>query len=307
VDAGINKGFDRTLKFFAHEAPALLLRVLGFAPAGSAVRVKPLRTETSPSVVLPDYVAAVRIEGTAPTIFHAEFQSNYDDDVPSSMARYGGSLAWQYKLPVASALVMMRPDRTPKDIPEIGCYRIGLTETFHPYKVVRLWEIDPGPVLETNNVKLLPWALVMKTTFAQANEIGTLVGKCGDEDAVASFLMLGGVRYDRGLLAEMLGGAKMGLVKAILDGSIVVQQERDRAAAQGLAKGLAQGQAEGTVEEGRKFLRLMLRKRFPALELLPEIDAISDITTLESLGELVMDATEAAPVQAAIVAAAQVN
>jgi len=43
------------------------------------------------------------------------------------MARYGGSLAWQHRIPVESVLVMLRPDRSPAEIPEVGHYDIGVT------------------------------------------------------------------------------------------------------------------------------------------------------------------------------------
>ena len=109
-NAGINKPFDRILKSFADEAPALFLRLLGFVPAGVEPDIQPLRPETAPAMVLPDYVAVVRTGPGIPIVFHAEFQSIYHHDVPRDMARYGGSLAWQYQLPVKSVLVMLRPN-----------------------------------------------------------------------------------------------------------------------------------------------------------------------------------------------------
>ena len=137
-DAGINKPFDR------------------------------IRPETAPPVVLPDYVALVRTspEGEQ-VVFHAEFESRYDREIPSQMARYGGSLAWQYQMPVESVLVLLRREGVPAEIPDVGHYRIGATHTLHRYKVVRLWELDPSPVLETGNARLLPWALLMKSDDAQ--------------------------------------------------------------------------------------------------------------------------------------------
>jgi len=72
--AGINKPFDRIPKSFADEAPELFLRLLGFVPAGIRPDIQPLRPETAPSMVLPDYVAVVRIGRGNPIIFHAEFQ-----------------------------------------------------------------------------------------------------------------------------------------------------------------------------------------------------------------------------------------
>jgi hypothetical protein len=292
--AGINKPFDRILKSFADEAPELFLRLLGLVPVGIKPDIQALRPETAPPMVLPDYVAVVRIGAGDPIIFHAEFQSNCSHDVPRDMARYGGSLAWQHQMPVESVLVMLRPDRVPSAIPEVGHYNIGETHTTHPFKVLRLWEIDPTPVLETNNPKLLPWALLMKSTDEQVLRIASIVAHQEDDEAVGKFLTLGCIRYDRDSLNEMFGGGKMGLMRAILDGKMM-EVERAQAAAQGRAA------------EARKFLRLLLRKHLPELESLAQIDAISDVNALETIIENVLDATGADPVRTAILKAAQSN
>jgi predicted transposase YdaD len=314
-NAGINKPFDRILKSFADEAPRLFLRLLGFVPAGAVPDIQPLRPETAPAMVLPDYVAVVRIDPGVPIIFHAEFQSNYHHEVPRDMCRYGGSLAWQHQMPVESVLVMLRPKGVPAEIPEVGHYSIGVTHTTHPFKTVRLWEIDPTPVLETNDPRLLPWALLLKSSDEQVRKIASIVAAQEDEEAVGRFLTLGSLRYNRESLYEMLGGGKMGLIRAILDGSSIVQEERDQAAAQGRAEGLAEGEARGRAEgqaqgraaEGRRVLRLLLRKHFPELESLAEIDGISNVDALESIIESVFDASGADEVRTAILRAAQPN
>ena len=94
----------------------------------------------------------------------------------------------------------------------------------------------------------------------------------------------------------------MGLVRAILDGKMM-EEERAQAAAQGAA----QGEAQGRAAEARKFLRLLLRKHFPELESLAQIDEISNVNALETIIESVLDATGADPVRAAILTAAQAN
>ena len=103
----------------------------------------------------------------------------------------------------------------------------------------------------------------------------------------------------------------MGLVRAILDGSNIVQEERDQAAAAGEARGEARGKALGEAcgqaTEARKFLRLVLRKRLPELESLAEIDAVSNVEALETIAESVLNAADADSVRVAILAAAKPN
>jgi hypothetical protein len=222
--------------------------------------------------------------------------------LPRDMARYGGSLAWQHQMPVKSVLVMLRPDRAPAEIPEVGHYDIGVTHTTHPFKVVRLWEMDLTPVLETNNPKLLPWALLMKSTDEQVRKIASILALQENDEAVGRFLTLGFIRYDRDALDEMMGGGKMGLRQAFMDGK-GMEVERARAAAQGRAEGEERGRAA----EARKLLRLLLRKHFPELESLAQIDAISNVDSLESIIESLLDATGVDAVRVAILTAAQPN
>ncbi len=303
-DSGINKPFDRMMKSFADEEPGLFLRLLGVIPAGGDPDLQPLRPETAPSVVLPDYVAVWQTSPLGRIIFHAEFHSSYRREIPSELARYGGSLAWQYQMPVESVVVFMRPEGVPADVPSIGHYDIGPTKTTHPFKVIRLWELDPRPVLETNNPSLVPWALLMKSTIEQDRQIAWLVSRSGNDEAIARFLTLGSLRYDRNTLTAMLGDRNMGLVRAVIEGSSIFREERAEARAEGLAEGLSEGLSEGRADEARKLLRLGLRAKFPDLESLPEIDRISSIEKLEALVENVFVAIDSDAIHNAILSAA---
>jgi hypothetical protein len=137
LEAGINKPYDRIAKEFAEEAPLLFLRLLGMAG-----QLEPLRAETAPPVKIPDYVATLRPPGQEAFTFHVEFLVHYREEVPSGMARYGGSLAWQYLRPVQSVLFLMKAAGVPEEIPSFGEYTIGKTRLVHPFRTVRLWELD---------------------------------------------------------------------------------------------------------------------------------------------------------------------
>ncbi len=99
----------------------------------------------------------------------------------------------------------------------------------------------------------------------------------------------------------------MGLIRAILDGSSLVEEERQKGRAEGHAEGQVEGRMQGQLNEARRFLRLLLRKNFPELESLTEIDQISTVETLEDLGEAIIDARNADAVREAILAAARPN
>ena len=310
ADPGINKPFDRILKAFADEAPRMLLHLLGVAPLDASVKLKPLPQETSPPVVLPDYVAMVVTALAAAFVFHVEFQLNYYRDLPRTVARYGGSLAWQYLMPVRSVVLLLRRARIPKNIPRTGRYDIGGTRTTHPFRIVRLCDIDPSPILKTNNPRLLPWATLMRSTDAEVREIASVLAKQGDEESIGRFLTLGSLRYDRKRLEDLLGGPRMGLIEAILEGSSLVKEAKDIAAkegrAAGRAAGRAVGRAEGQINAARRILEHALKAKFPGLEGMPQIAAIKDAGLLESLLlDHVIGASDRGRLEKAILAAAR--
>ncbi len=293
LDPGINKPFDRVAKEFAEEAPMVFLRLLGIAPPGASIHLEPLRPETAPPAVMPDYVASLSIDRQEPSTLHVEFFLHYRDTIPSGIARYGVSLACQYRRPVQSVLFLLKPEGAPDEIPAVGEYVVGDTRMIHPFTTVRLWELDPEPVLSSGDPGLLPWALLMRFGREQAETLAKKVSASGNEQWIARFLTLGSLRYHRHELERMLshGGPGMGLVEAIMEGSSLVQEATERAAAEGqaagLAKGLAEGriagQVEGQIQEALRLLRLAIQERFPGLETTPELDRIQSVDALETL------------------------
>jgi hypothetical protein len=284
-DSGVNKPYDRLVKALADGEPALFLWLLGAVPAGVQPDLQPLRPETAPSIVFPDYVAIWQASPQRRVILHVEFYSNYRRGIPADMARYGASLAWQDQLPVESILVLMRPARAPRQIPEIGHYNIGATETRHPFRVVRLWEIDPSPVVETHNPLLLPWALLMKSSDELIRQVAVQVARSRDGEAIARFLTLGSLRYNRKSLVQVLGERSMPFVQAIVEGSSIFREAR--------------------LEVASSLIRIALSNRFPGLENLPEIDAIHSMAAMKSLMQLIQTASDPNAIRKAILKAAR--
>jgi hypothetical protein len=279
VDPGINKPFDRIAKEFAEEAPEVFLHLLGLA--GSGAVLEPLRPETAPPVVMPDYVASLSSPGQETRTLHVEFFVRYRDEIPSIIARYGGSLAWQYRRPVLSVLLLLRNDGAPDKIPGAGECVIGETRITHPFRTLRLWEMDPEPLLTAQDPGWRPWALLMNASPEQAETLGAEIAASRNEEWIARFLLLGSVRYDRTELEEMLGrgGHRMGLMEAIVEGSSIFREQRDLAK----AEGKEEGKEEGRSSEAARLLRLTLSSRFPGLERMPELDGIVSVADLESL------------------------
>ena len=225
---------------------------MGIVPAGADVKITPLRPETAPPVVLPDYVAILAVESADPFTFHVEFQLDYSPDLPARMARYGNSLGLQYGLRVRSVLLLLRPVDGLGELPRIGEFAIGETVTRHPFSVVKLWEVDAGPLLATKDARLLPWAMLLKLSGAEAREVAALVARQGDDETTARFLTMGSLRYHRSELERMLGEAQMGLLEAILEGSSLVQELRAKAAGEARAKGQVEGRLRAGPRDRRR-------------------------------------------------------
>jgi hypothetical protein len=165
----------------------------------------------------------------------------------------------------------------------------------HPFRTVRIWELDPTPVLESNNPRLFPWAVVMKSSEVEVREIGAAVESLKDEVTLARFLTLGSIRYDRNRLEDFVGGLRMGFVEAIMEASSLVREAREKAAEEGRKEGREEGRKEGReegmargldvgrVEEARRLLRSALQVKYPRLEAMPEIDAITSVGAVESI------------------------
>ncbi len=300
---GINKPFDRILKALTEESPRLFLDLLGIAPLDAEVAVTPLPRETAPPMKVADYTAAVVVEYERRFLFHAEFVLWYTSDTPSEIARYGGSLAWQHQCRVVSVLVLLDSEKAPKEVPTEGVYQIFETRTIHPFRTVRMWELDPAKVIATNDLRLFPWALLMRSSDEQVRWIAEQLGARGDEESLGRFLWLGSLRYDREELESMLGGMGMGLMEAVMHGKFMTT-EREKAIQEGhkggLQQGIQQGQEAGKVAEARKLLRKTLLARFPGLEAMPEIDSIASTDAMESLFDLALFSMDRTAMEQAI-------
>ncbi len=270
----------------------MLLHLLDLLPLDAEARLETLPPETAPPVRMVDFL--VLLAGAfARCLFHIEFQLDWWAEIPERMAQYGINLVSQYGIKTVSVVLLLRPDRAPKDAPPSGRYlgRFQVDETYavHPFRVARVWEIDPAPLLATKDPRLFPWAVLMKCDDQAVREIGRVLAESGDEESVARFLTLGSLRYDRRELERWLGGSRMRFEEAIIEGSWIFQ---DR---------LKQHGIESRVDEAKRMLRRFLAAKFAGLETLPEIDSISDLDALESILDRVFASSDRASVEKVII------
>src|SRR5262249_51089849 len=139
---------------------------------------------------------------------------------------------------------------------------------------------------------LLPWMTLMQTTPEQLANIARQIGQSRDSGLALQFAMLGGLRYDKSDLQELLARANPMITEEmiressaweLLFGGAVEQgrvqgleQGRVQGLEQGLEQGREEGQSAGRIEEARHLVQRILGVRFPEIQAESEVSAIVD-------------------------------
>lgn len=303
----MNKPFDRHLKEFLDHAPELFLGLLQKLPTGPGWELKVLRQETSPPVMMPDFVTMATGPDGEVFIFHLEFFLDSADWQPAKMAKYGGSLMSQYDAEVNSLLILIRPG-APAVIGSSGEYGKGKTRITHEFETVKLWEVSPAPILENASMRhLMALVPALASDWSTVQKAAEAVVHSGDESELSRLLLMLSLKYNKEQIDQLIGRHAMGFGEVLWEGSSLLKDMREKATneglmaglekglekglAQGLEQGLAQGLEQGRragieagqCEEARRLLRAVLRDRFPGLESLPEIANIRSLSKLEAL------------------------
>ncbi len=307
--------FDGRFKLLAEEYPDLLLRLLGVAVEGTPVDI--LR-ELQLDPVLVDHVYRVG-EGAAARLVHFEAVTSWRSKRIPLLALYHFLLRHKFKLRVESYVLLMARKYVPKTLPDRIMYEEddGLRiET--PYRVIRLWEIDPAIAFQAGCEPLLTWVPLLKGGLAEfqraAERIEELLERPGEapyrvEAMVSDIAALAVLVYDKDTISRLLERLRR---KTMLTTDLFVDTwlYKDGVAAGvavGKAEGKAEGEAHGILDGKRQSLRLALKKRFPMIGTAPEIDRVDGSEALDNLLLAILEAETAGDAQAAIHAALRTN
>ena len=184
----VNKSLDRLLKAFFDEAPRMFLHVAEIVPLGRAVELEPLPRETSPPVVMPDTAVRVRLRGRREFIFHTEMERNFRRSKLPVIAKYGGALASQYRIPVKTLILLLHRKGNPKFDQGTAEFRVGGTRILHPFRIMRFWELDPSPLFATGDPRLLPWTAMMNSTGLELRAAARELGRLGTKNCSGAFI-----------------------------------------------------------------------------------------------------------------------
>jgi predicted transposase YdaD len=253
------KPFDSTLKQLIDRYCAdwsEFMCVLAGLPAGT--RAQPLDADLGS--ISPEADKLFRVEPPGDGVVHVELQAGWSGDQPQKLHVYNTLAAYRYGGPVRSLLVLLRPEANARAL--TGVYtcadEAGEYLRFR-YRVIRLWELPSGPLLE-GPLGLLPLGLL--TDDAQPHlgdllrrvdarlEAANLSLNLHAEMLTACHILLG-LRYDDNTVRELFRGLRTmresSTYQAILaegrgEGRI---EGRNEGRVEGRVEGLVEGQAEG--------------------------------------------------------------
>ena len=285
------KPYDQAFKYLAEQDPESLLILLGFLQPGQQAHVELLPREVSVSALLPDQPYLVETEQGS-CVVHIEAQTIYDPLIPERMAEYGARLWVRYRLPVSSYVLLLTRKGLPERAPTRARVDAGDVQIRVHYRLVKLWNVSARRVLAMDRESLLPFVPLMRGGQAEleigAQRLSLVRDERKQQELGLHFLLLGGLRYNREDILELIGSKSMIPLEQLKESSVyqLIVEE-------GLKEGRRQGEVKGRAET----LRRLVEKRFPGLNVASQIERIGDAQVLQELILEVTDMTDGAALE----------
>ncbi len=270
--------FDNLCKILSEKYPNRYAKwVLGSEQ--SSVRV--LNRELSIEPIRADYVTFLRLQGR---ILHLEFQTEIKSEppLPLRMLDYWVRLYRLYRLPVTQVVVLLlKPSKG-----QIIETAFEVESTRHEYRVIRLWEEDPAPLL--NDPALLPLAPLAASTASETllRDVAQRVTQLDPQirSEVSGYTqILAGLKFEKTLIQQIF---REGMMRE----SVIYQDI--------LQEGKVEGKVEGRLEEARSLvLRLLTRRVGNLPEALQSRLNLLSVNQLETLGEALLDFSQLADLE----------
>jgi predicted transposase/invertase (TIGR01784 family) len=263
--------YDNICKYLAEEYPTAFA---GWLLSESVTDIQVLKTELSVEPIRADSLTLLQ---TSNQILHLEFQTlpTSEPPLPFRMLDYWVRLKRQYRCDIEQVVIFLKSSTSDA----VFTNQFEDRNTKHRYRVIRLWEEDPAPLL--TNPALLPLATLARTDSPNAllEQVAAQVDMIEEPrqrgNLAACVTVLAGLRFDDNLVNQLFR-------EEIMQESVTYQRI--------LQKGLQQGQEQGRQEEARAMIIRQLIRRFGAVapEIREQIEKLS-ITQLEDLCEALLD------------------
>jgi predicted transposase/invertase (TIGR01784 family) len=271
--------YDNICKYLAEEYPAEFIRWLS---EEEATDIQILKTELSVEPIRADSLTLLQ---TTNQILHIEFQTlpASQPPLPFRMLDYWVRLKRLYWCPIEQVVIFL----TATTSEAVFTDYFEETNTRHRYRIIRLWEQDPAPLLA--NPALLPLATLARTNAPNrllqqiATQIDMIEEPRQRENLTACVEVLAGLRFDKNLIRQLFR-------EEIMRESVIYQDILQQGLQEGLQEGRQQGLQQGLQEGEVTLIVRQLTRRFGAVEpSLPERIRGLSIAQLEELSEALLD------------------
>lgn len=272
--------FDNACKFLAEQYPTEFARWLLDQDVSD---VQLLKTELSQEPIRADTVTFLQ---TAGKILHVEFQTLPDSSppLPFRMLDYSVRLKRQYNCDVEQVVLLLKETSSESAFVE----RYEDCTTTHCYRVIRLWEQDPGNFLDSP--ALLPFATLTQTSSpsillkAVADRVARIEDNQQRSNLASCAELLAGLRFDKDLIQQLFRETTMRESVIYQD---ILQQGLQQGREQGLQQGLQQGEIAIVLRQ--------LKRRFNEIptELEEQVQGLPS-DRLEALADALLDFSQIA-------------
>lgn len=275
--------YDNLCKYLAEQYPSQFVRWLLSA---EATDVQVLKTELSLEPIRAD---AVTLLQTSNQILHLEFQTQPESEppLPLRMLDYWVRLHRQYRCPVEQVVIFLKYTTSESAFIQ----QFEAANTRHQYRVIRMWEQDPAPLLA--DPALLPLAPLARTDSPQALleqvavQVASIEATQDRRNLAASVQILAGLRFDQNLIEQLFR-------EDIVKESVIYQKILQEGVRQGLQQGQQIGREEGRQEGEAALIIRQLNRRLGSVDSTTQ-EQIRNLSSfqLEELGEALLDFADA--------------
>ncbi|MFB2970159.1 Rpn family recombination-promoting nuclease/putative transposase [Aerosakkonema sp. BLCC-F183] len=190
---------DNLCKYLAEEYPAEFVQWL--LPSETS-NIQVLKTELSLEPIRADSITLLQ---TPNLILHLEFQTlpASDPPLPLRMLDYWLRLYRKYRCNVEQVVIFLKS--TTSEIAYTN--EFTAPNTRHRYRVIRMWEEDPAPLLA--NSGLLPLATLARSESPQAllaqvaQQVANIEETPQRQNVAACIYVLAGLRFDKNLITQL--------------------------------------------------------------------------------------------------------
>lgn len=259
--------FDNVCKYLAENYPQ---QFASWLLSANISNIQVLKTELSIEPIRADSITLLQ---TTSEILQLEFQTLPQSNPPIAfrMLKYWTRLYDEYRCEIEQVVLFLKRTNSP----DVFIDSFQSRNTIHRYRVIRMWEQDPAPLLA--NPALLPLA-----TLAQSDSPNTLLEQVAQEVAriestqeranvAACVSVLAGLRFENDVISQLFR-------EEIMQESVFYQSI--------IEKGEQRGRKQGEIA----MLLRQLTRRVGAIapDIENQIQQLS-IPQLEDLGEALLD------------------